>query len=245
METSFKKLLKDYGPYFEELRKRIFVLALAFIGLFAAGFFGAPFIIKRMIDLFALHNVSYIVSSPFQAFSLSVSIGLSVAFAFTFPVVLLQLYGFLRPALTRRERSALVRYSGLGALLFCFGFAYGFAIHYATLGVVTSFNQTLGLENYWDINTFFGQIFLTSILLGILFQFPLVVQCLIYFGIVSHRALAANRRIIFALAVVIVALLPPTDGLSLLVMAVPLLGLFEVVLFLNRPKRSVLHEARV
>lgn len=245
MDASFKKLLAEYGPYFEELRKRLLVLAIAFVALFAAGFFGAPTIIKRMIDMFALDNVSYIVSSPFQAFSLSVSIGLSAAFAFMFPAVLLQLYGFLRPALTRRERSMLVRSVGLAAVLFCVGFAYGFAILYATLGVVTSFNETLGLSNYWDINTFFGQIFLTSVLLGILFQFPLVVQCLMYFGIATHRGLAQNRRIVFAGAVVIVALLPPTDGLSLLVMALPLVGLFEVVLFFNRPKRRVLEGVRV
>ncbi len=245
MDTPLHNLLKDYGPYFEELRKRLLVLAVAFVALFAAGFFAAPMLIKQVIALFALNNVSYIVSSPFQAFSLSVSIGLSTAFALTFPAALLQVYDFLRPALTRHERGMLARYAGLAVALFCMGFAYGVAILYATLGVATSFNETLGLSNYWDISTFFGQIFLTSVFLGILFQFPLAVQCLLRFGIVTPHALGENRRLVYAAAVVIVALLPPTDGLSLLVMAVPLVGLFELVLFINRPGRSAFHTARV
>lgn len=90
----------------------------------------------------------------------------------------------------------------------------------------------------WDISLFFSQIMLTSALMGILFQFPVVLTILERFGLVNTAILKKNRRWAIMGAFVIPALLPPTDGLSLIMMAIPIILLFEITILLNKESRN-------
>lgn len=237
MPAGLKKLIRDYGPYVEELRRRVLFSAVFFVLLFAGGFALAPRLIGWFVSFFNTEGVSYVVSSPFQAFGLSINIGLSVACIFFLPFILLQAYSYVAPALTQREKTTVIGYALASLAFFVAGFVYGVAIlHYAT-ALVVRINAGLGLQNLWDVSTFFSQVLLTSVFLGLLFQFPLVLHALLRWGFVTRELLAAQRRIVVAGCVIMVALLPPTDGLSLMVMALPLVGLFELVLLLNRTGR--------
>ncbi len=236
MSTTLKKLFVAHGPYVEELRRRIIFLVLFFVTLFFFGFAFSATFIKGLVIFFGAPGVSYIVTSPFQAIALSVDIGLSIALIFFLPLLLAEIYEFVAPALTRKEKKMVIGYTILSMSLFIVGFCYGVAILHYAVETITSFNTGLGLENLWDVSTFFSQILLTSVLLGFLFQFPLVLWLLLRLGIVTIEFLAAQRRLVIASTVIIVALLPPTDGLSLLVMAAPLIGLFELVLLVGKRK---------
>lgn len=241
MPAALKKLLRDFGPYVEELRRRLLVLVTLFVTLFIVGFVSAPSVIRVFVGFFGVDGVSYIVTSPFQAFSLSINIGLSAAFVGFLPLLLLQFYSYVAPALTKRERREIVKYAAASLGLFFLGFAYGVAVLEYAVALVVRLNEGLGLQNLWDVSTFFSQVLLTSVLLGLLFQIPLALYIALRHGFVTTEVLARQRRMVVAVCVVIVALLPPTDGLSLVVMAVPLVGLFELVLFLGRRRAGKLY----
>lgn len=234
MPAALKKLLRDYGPYVEELRRRVLFSAVFFACLFCGGFALAPSLIQVFVRFFNAEGVSYVVSSPFQAFGLSINIALSIAFMFFLPFLLLQAYTFVAPALTRREKAVALGYAAASLGFFALGFCYGIAILHYAIGLVVRLNEGLGLQNLWDVSTFFSQVLLTSVLLGLLFQFPLVLHAALRHGFAAREMLVRQRRFVVAGCVIIVALLPPTDGLSLVVMALPLIGLFELVLLLNR-----------
>lgn len=234
MSPEIKDLLQKYGPYLEELRKRIFFSAIFFAFLFVAGFAISPIVIKWFVAFFSSENVSYVVSSPFQTLTLSINIGLCVALTLFLPFLLSQIYTFISPALRRREKFLVAGYTLTSIGLFVTGFTYGALILYGTFFTVIHYNSSLGLSNLWDVGTFFSQLVSTSVLLGIVFQFPLILHAAVRSGFITVEFLRQQRRVAIASSVVIVALLPPTDGLSLLVMALPLLGMYEGVLFLNR-----------
>ncbi len=244
MPVALKKILRDYGPYVEELRRRVMVLVALFIGLFVLGFLLAPNVIRLFVQHFRVEGVSYVVSSPFQAFSLSINIGLSAAFIGFLPLLLLQFYGYVAPALTKKERKVLLGYAAASIGLFITGFAYGVAVLEYAVALVVRLNEGLGLQNLWDVSTFFSQVLLTSVFLGLLFQLPLILHAALRQGFLTHEMLARQRRVVIALCVIIVALLPPTDGLSLIVMALPLIGLFELVLILEKYGHRSAREAR-
>jgi sec-independent protein translocase protein TatC len=117
--------------------------------------------------------------------------------------------------------------------LFVLGFSYGFAIMYYALVILAQINVNIGIQNIWDIGMFLSQIVLTSTLLGVLFQFPIVFTFIIRSGLVEVKFLREKRRIAVLIIFIFTSLLPPTDGLSLIAMALPLVLLYEVTILIN------------
>jgi len=73
-------------------------------------------------------------------------------------------------------------------------------------------------------------------LLGLVFELPLLLSLLIKLGITTPQTLKNNRRIAYFLTICLTALLPPTDGVSLIAMALPLVLLYEGTILLNNKK---------
>jgi len=230
----FVEYANEFSDILTDLRRRV-LLCFGIFGLAClTGFFFSGPLIRTLLSLLELEGVQYVISSPFQLLSMSMDMALFIGIASVFPLVLVEIYEFTRPGLSKFERNLVARYVLTSVALFLLGFAYGLAVMYYATWAVAIFNGNLGLSNYWDISLFMSQMLFTSALLGVLFQFPLIVSALIRFGVVSREFFASKRRYVIAGAVIVVALLPPTDGLSLLVMAVPLVGLYELTLLLAR-----------
>lgn len=229
--------MADYGPYLEDARRRIMVVAVFFGAVLIAGFFASPYIIQSLITLLHFTDVDYAVFSPFQLLSTSMDIGLFLAIVATLPLIIAELYEFLTPGFTPRERATFVAYLMGGIVLFCLGFAYGLAILYSAAWAVSAFNGSIGLANIWDISLFVSQALLTAALLGVLFEFPLILTALLRLQVIPRSALAGRRKVAIAITVCLVALLPPTDGMSLVVMSVPLIALYELTLLLARERK--------
>ena len=123
--------------------------------------------------------------------------------------------------------------------LFIVGFIYGFLILYYALELFASINIGLGIANIWNISQFISEIFITSALLGLVFEFPLLLTLLIKLGITTPQTLKNNRRIAYFSSLCVSASLPPADILSLLAMALPLVVLYEVTILLNNRKNYV------
>jgi sec-independent protein translocase protein TatC len=188
------------------------------------------------VTAFAVQSVTYVVSSPFQVLSLSFDIGLALALVATFPLLLTEFLEFIWAGLTKRERKNVLLGILVSLALFLVGFAYGAAVMYYAVTVAGRLTGSLGLVNYWDIDAYFSQILITAACLGLVFEYPLVLYALVRSGVLAWETLAGHRRFVIAASVVLVALLPPTDGLSLIVMSAPIIGLFELSLLASRPR---------
>ncbi len=231
---SLKETIDRYGVYFEELRSRILLLTKIFVIVFALGFFATSPAIRFILSRLNLEGVTIVTTSPFQLVELAMSVGFFFACMVTVPIFVYSLYLFLKPGLLLKERSIFVFMIPFGMILFLVGFSYGaFMLYYGTK-IIAKVNVGLGVANYWDISTFISQIVMTSSLLGLLFLFPLVITFLVRLEIISINFLKSKRRHAIAIIFVIVSLLPPTDGLSLILMAAPLILIFEMTVLFNR-----------
>ena len=83
-----------------------------------------------------------------------------------------------------------------------------------------------------------SQIIITATLLGVLFQFPIVVSYLIRMGLLDVAVLRSKRKIAVFIIFIFATLLPPTDGLSLIAMVLPLTLLYELTILANSRVRS-------
>jgi sec-independent protein translocase protein TatC len=239
--SAYKQYVETYGEYLEDLRRRLYRTALLFAAAFACGFFATTPLVRLLVRALSLPDATLVATSPFQLVDLAMNVGLCVAIVATLPFLVWQAYAFLRPGLIERERRLFLLLIPLALGLFCAGFAYGAAILYYALGLIARVNTALGVANLWDITQFLSQITLTAALLGVLFELPLALTILMRAGILDPRLLREKRPHAIVAILILVALLPPTDGLSFIVMSVPLMLIYELTIRLNsRSGMSVL-----
>jgi len=237
-----KQKFSEYALYIDDIRKRVVALVICFIIFFIAGFFSTNWIIKWIIKIITVDGVTVVTTSPFQLLNLAMSVGLSVGLFICIPIAIFLFYDFLKDALSGKEKRFFFLLLPISIILFLLGFAYGFVILYFCLGLIANINIGLGVKNYWDIDLFLSQMISTSVLLGAVFEYPIALTFLIKIKVISIEFLKYYRRHAIAVIVILVSMLPPTDGLSLIIMSVPLIVMYELTiimgLLINKKGRS-------
>ncbi|MDD5165170.1 MAG: twin-arginine translocase subunit TatC [Candidatus Pacebacteria bacterium] len=229
-----KELVSKFTPYLEDIRIRLYKTTIIFAVTFFVGFSCSGPILRLLLRIFKMNNVVVAATSPFQLANLSMDIGLFCAFSISIPVLLYHFFAFSSKALSQKEKRKLLMYVPVSVLLFMLGFAYAFFILYYSFSLLSVFGQSIGLQNIWDIGLFVSQTYMTALLLGFIFQMPLVLTILMRLGAMDVTFLKEKRRVAYVIVVILVSLLPPTDGLSLMVMSLPLILLYEGSIFINR-----------
>ena len=233
------KTIEKFLPFLEDLRHRLYRGAILFGIFFFLGFFFTGTILKKILDAIHLDEVTIATSSPFQFVDIAMNFGFFFAIMVCVPYIIYSFYVFIVPALTKDEKIKLLRSIPLSIVLFIIGFSYGFFILSFALEILASMNVRLGIANFWNIGQFLSQIFITSALLGLVFEFPLLLALLIKLGIITPQNLKDWRRVAYFIMFLLGALLPPTDGLSLIAMTLPLALLYEVTILLNNKNHYV------
>ncbi len=165
-----------------------------------------------------------------SGFSVMMSIAAWGGTALSFPFLVFALLRFIFPALTKREKFIILSILIFGTSLFTIG--VGLAYQKTLPMIVIAFQEinnwvglpveTIRIEGYISI------ILKTIIAFGLVFQLPLIIFVLGWFGIVTSTGLRAKRRVVIVLSFIVSMFLTPPDPMSQLMMAVPLCLLYEV-----------------
>ncbi len=219
--------------HLEELRSRILKALLAVIGGFAAGLW----IVQRFefVSLLKAPIAPYLtggrltVLSPTEPVMIVLKLSLLLGLVLASPVLLYQAWGFLSPALYEKERKALVPALLIGTGLFLVGAGLGYVyVVPQALRVLFSF-QSDALQPMITYDAYFSFVLQILVGLGLSFEIPLVITILAAFGLVTPAALNRFRRFEVVLAFTAGAILSPgADVLSMIMMTVPILVLYEV-----------------
>lgn len=231
---SLEASINKYSPFMMEIRKRLLFAFSIFLISGIIGFTYYEKIVRVVLKLLNLQGVNIVFTSPFQFVNLAISSALIVATVATFPFILIQLLSFLEPALKKREYKSILRLLPLGILLFGLGFYFGLMMMKYVVSLFTQKALELNIGNFLDISKFLSTVLSTSVLMGIAFQYPIVLAVLAQLGIVKYEMLKKQRVYAYTASLVFAALLPPTDILSLALLTLPLVILFETTLILIR-----------
>ena|SRR5436190_8844255 len=177
------------------------------------------------------------VGEPFTAtFKVAMWAGLLLAF----PLLLYQAYAFVLPAFDPRERQiALPLMLGV-PFLFIAGVVFAY---YMVLPPAISFLQNFNDDSY-DIllqaKDFYSFEVMILIAMGALFQVPIGILAAVRLGFVTPRQLRKSRRYAFVIIAVVAALLPGQDPVTMLMLMLPLLVLYEAsILFASLLERRM------
>ncbi len=148
------------------------------------------------------------------------------------PVVLYQAWAFVFPALTQQERKFALPLFLIIVFFFLVGAVFAYLI---VLPVVVQFAAGLfanvGVGNLWSIDKYVG--FATGMLLafGVAFELPIVMAFLSRIGVINAQGFRERQRYAIMFIFVAAALLTPADLLSMLLMAIPLILLYQLGIF--------------
>lgn len=184
--------------------------------------------------LFRLEGINLVLTSPYQFIDLAVSTGILTGLIVSLPLLGYFVLTFIRPALASREYGLILRLYPLAVVLFIIGFTFGGWIIQLIINLYSDITLDFAVENIWDVSHFFSQILATGISLALIFELPIVLTLLLKLRLIKLVGLRRSRKVIYAAILVFVALLPPNDIISLALLSVPPLLLFEITLLLNR-----------
>ena len=219
--------------HLDELRTRIVIAIAAFAVAFALCFWqndllldiaNAPLPGDR-------EPITFGVAEPFTT---TVTISAYAALVISLPVILYQAYAFVLPALTTREKRVVVPFLLMVPLLFVAGVVFGyFVVLPAATKFLLNFNDSqfniqIRARDYYSFFT------LTLGVMGLIFQLPVGILAVTRLGIITPEQLSKNRRYAYVILLVVAALLPGTDPVTMLIEAVPLLVLFEASVLLAK-----------
>lgn len=217
-ETAFRLVLAPSGPDFITFR-----LVERVLRLFDDGYRFAPF----HIDLIATE-----VGSQFAA-HISVAVGLGLLAVS--PYVVWQLFGFIAPALTRRESRVATPLLLASCVLFALGvlltYFVLFPLSYRFLGTYSVAEQ---VRSQITIDSYLSLFATLSLMMGVVFQLPLVAWGLARLGVVSGAMMAAYRRHAVVGIMLLAAIITPPDVLTLLLVSAPLCLLYELSIVVAR-----------
>ncbi len=176
--------------------------------------------------------------------STAITIGIWGGTALSFPLLAFAVLRFIFPALTRREKLIILSFLVAGTVLFVGGVGLAYSQTLPMLvSTFMSVNAWMGLEvNTLRIDGYIPLVLKTIIAFGLVFQIPLLLFVLGWFGIVTSETLRHARRwaivIIFTLAMV----LTPPDPMSQIIMAIPLCLMYEAAVWAVWLKERLAHK---
>jgi sec-independent protein translocase protein TatC len=212
--------------HLDELRTRIIISIGAFVVAFALCFWQND----HLLDIANAplpgdrEPITFGVAEPFTT---TVTISAYAALVLALPVILYQIYAFVLPALTDRERRVVVPFLLLVPVLFVAGVVFGyFVVLPAATKFLLNFNDTefnvqVRARDYYSFFT------LTLGVMGLIFQMPIGILAVTRLGIVTPEQLGKNRRYAYLVLAILAMLLPGTDPVSMLIEMVPLILLYE------------------
>ena len=216
--------------HLSELRRRIVIAVVAIVIGSAIGFYFSPQVIEI---LRAPIGDTLFFTSLGGAFFVRLKIALFIGVVIAAPIVLYELWAFVSPGLTARERSVARPWVPLALLFLALGVAVGYlTLPYAT-AFLLSFQIPGAVEPLITVESYFGFVTTLFLAFGLVMEFPIVLVLLAKVGIVSAEGLRRNRRYvllgIFVLAVVVT---PGGDPISPTIMALVMYPLYELTIFL-------------
>lgn len=229
---------KPLNEHLEELRWRIIKSGIAYIICACLAWWQVDNVINfltRAYQSLGVSELKLVFTGVTDAFSTKFFICLVGGLILAFPVILYQLVRFIAPGLLNNERKLLYSYLPLAIILFLTGSGF------ATWPLVPLARQFFlefgeGMTPMITLSSYFSFAMFLILGMGLIFLLPIVVLAITSLGLVSPEWLAKARKVIWLAIFIAAAAIAPNDGLSMIIIAVPVVLLFEISLAVSKSK---------
>ena len=223
-------LVSHFSSHLQELRQRMLVAFTSIIIFSLAAYFFSEEIIRFfMMPILKAHPAlsKLVYTNLTEAFISYLKVALLTGLIVSFPVVLYEIWMFVAPGLHKHERKAALRVVLAATILFAGGvfFAYLVVLPEA-LVFLMSFTRE-GLEALPKIDSYLTFVARACLAFGLAFEIPFLMVIAGKTGLVGREYFKQQRRYFYLAILVLAFLLTVGDFFSALLLALPLMGLYE------------------
>lgn len=214
-----------------ELRRRIVICVIAIAIGGAVGYWQAPNIIILLLQPLPGQRVVFLSLSA--GFLLYLKISLIVGGVIGLPIILYELWAFVAPGLTPKERKTILPWIPFTVIFF----VLGLGVAYVTLPYAIAFLASYQIPGKADLfptgEAYFGFVTMVFVIFGLVMEFPIVLVVLSRLGILHVDRLRSSRRyVLLGIVIFAVVVTPGGDPISPSVMSVVMYALFEFTIFM-------------
>ena len=237
----------SFWDHLDELRGVLIRCAIAWVVCAAAmfclrdylfAFLFAPsqpdFIIYRLLRSLSLGEhfaeVSFINTELAAQFTTHLEVAALAGLVVAFPYLLWQVYGFVEPALYPNEKRAAARIVGAGSVLFLIGLALNYLIIFPfAFRFLSTYQVQPQVINQIALTSYTSTLLVLSLVMGMLFEMPMVVWALAKAGLLHADDLRKYRKHALVALMILAAVITPTgDAVTFLLVTAPLYLLYEL-----------------
>ncbi|MCL2706802.1 MAG: twin-arginine translocase subunit TatC [Dehalococcoidia bacterium] len=219
--------------HLKELRKRILYSGAAVLVGLVFGMITATRILRLLTQLVPEGVLAAL--TPTENVTVWFQVGLTTGFIIAMPFLVYQLFAFIGPGLTKREKRFIFSIIPAITIMFLLGvvFAYFIALP-QMLRFLVNFGEEFA-QPVFSISSYINIVTRVLLFVGLIFETPLIIMGLARLGIVSPKWLAARRKWWILLSFIIAAIISPTmDIYSQTIFAIPMIVLMELGILLAR-----------
>lgn len=219
--------------HLKELRSRLVVCLLALFIAIIVGIGLAPRLVEHLLDLGKVYGYQYVYLAPQELLMQYMSVALVFGLVVTMPLILYQVWAFAKPGLTKRENRVFLCALIFGSVCFCVGVYFAYRVMLPTMLLFLS-----TLENYAQVTAaisvqnYVSFLLTIFIIFGGVFELPVLSVVLDAIGILKVAWMKKIQRYVIVVCFVVGAFITPPDVVSQVMVAIPMMGLYELSIVL-------------
>ena len=241
--TKSKKPKKEGKPdgsmslsgHLKELRNRAFFCVLVLAAGFAVCLSFAPQMVTMLTDMGMEYHYVYVYIAPQELLMVYLSMALTGGLVLAFPFIAYHTYAFCSPGLERRERRFTLFALLFGTICFCVGvlFAYFLSVPFM-LRFLIQFSDQVSVSASISIQQYVSFLLTVFVIFGAIFELPVISVLLTVLGILRAEWMVKGRKAMIVVIFAVAAIITPPDVVSQVMVAIPMIGLYELSIFLSR-----------
>ncbi|GAA0871211.1 twin-arginine translocase subunit TatC [Gangjinia marincola] len=196
-------------------------------------------------DSFCFQDLPFAIQSRTMSgqFSAHIWTSITAGFIIAFPYVLYEVWKFIAPGLYPTERKSARGFIFIASFLFFIGVTFGYyIITPLSINFFGNYQVSDMVLNEFDLSSYVGLVRASVLASGIIFELPIIIYFLTKVGLVTPEDLKKYRKFALVIVLVLAAIITPPDVGTQIVVAIPILVLYEVSIFIS--KRVVKNERK-
>ena len=179
---------------------------------------------KEMATTVKERRLNY--SAPLEPFFIQCKISIIAGFILVLPIVFYQLWLFVAPGLTRKEKRLVVPFVTASTFSFCVGAIFFLVIIWPVIINFSISYEAEGLQSWFNLSAYTNFCLRLVLIFGLIFELPILSLVLSRMGLVNYGFLARNRKFALLASAIIAAF--HADLITMFVVMVPLYLMYEI-----------------
>ena len=188
-------------------------------------------------DSFCITELPFRIQSRTMAgqFSAHIWTSITLGFVVAFPYVIYQFWNFISPGLYTHEKRTASGFISISSLLFFTGVLFGYyVVTPLSIRFLGTYTVSAEIFNDFDLNSYTALVRASVLASGLIFELPILVYFLTKVGLITPELMRKYRKIALVMVMFLSAVITPPDVASQIIVAIPVLILYELSIFISK-----------